>query len=63
MPHDDKRLVRKTKKAIKRVGNKHRRHDLKRNLRDHPEEAHFDAEDLGGRESSRLNGYGRKKDS
>jgi hypothetical protein len=44
---DDKRQLRKLKRAVKRDGNKHRRQDLKRKLREHPEEAHHDEENLG----------------
>jgi hypothetical protein len=54
--HDDKRQLRKLKRAVKRDGNKHRRHDLKRKLREHPEEAHHDEENVGRSSSQGLNG-------
>ena len=56
---DDKRLLRKLKRVIKRNGAKHRRHDLKQKLRDHPEEAHDDVENLGRNESRNMNGLDR----
>ena len=59
---DDKRLIRELKRVIKRDGNKHRRAELKRQLRDNPEEAHRAEEDLGGRESKALNGMDRPVD-
>jgi hypothetical protein len=57
--HDDKRQMRALKRAVKRAGNKHRRQELKRQLRDNPEDAHLAEEDLGGCESSTLNGLDR----
>lgn len=59
---DDKRQIRNLKRAIKRRGNKHRRHELKDQLREAPDEAHLAEEDLGGRESRRLNGLDRPVD-
>jgi hypothetical protein len=52
----DKRFYRKLKRVIKREGSRHRRRDLKRQLVDNPEEAHFDEEDLGDARSNLLNG-------
>ncbi len=60
--HDDKRKLRQLKKAVKRSGNKHRRHVLKRQLRAAPEDAHAAEEDLGGRESREMNRWGRPVD-
>ena len=51
-----KREVRKLKRDIKRAGSKHRRRDLKRDLRENPEEAAFSEENFGRNESSTLNG-------
>ena len=52
---DDKRQLRILKRTVKRAGNKHRRHDLKRSLHEKPEEAHFAEENLGGNVSRDLN--------
>ena len=59
MPADDKRKAREHKRAVKKRGGKHRRAELKRNLRDNPEEAAFVAEDFGRHSSPTLNGYDR----
>jgi hypothetical protein len=57
-PHDDKRLMRKLKREIKRAGNRQRRQHLKRTLQD-PEGA-ADAEfDYGRNTSANLNGNDR----
>ncbi len=60
--HDDKRKLRELKRAVKRRGNKHRRHALKRQLQQNPEEAHAAEEDLGGKESRNMNRLGRPVD-
>lgn len=59
---DDKRKLRELKRAVKRKGNKHRRHSLKRQLRRDPEEAHLAGEDLGGSESRSMNAMDRPVD-
>ncbi len=57
MPVDpDKRKIRELKRALKKRGNKHRRHQLKRNLADNPEDAANDVEQLGRHRSESLNG-------
>ncbi len=55
MPDPDKRKLREVKRAIKKRGNKHRRHELKRNLAENPEEAAHAEEDLGKHRSDTLN--------
>jgi hypothetical protein len=52
----DKRQFRKLKRDIKRAGNKRRRQHLKRDLREHPEEAPFAEFHFGCTSSSTLNG-------
>jgi hypothetical protein len=59
---DDKRKLRTLKRAVKRAGNKHRRHTLKRQLERNPEEAHLAEEDLGGNPSRNLNALERPVD-
>jgi hypothetical protein len=56
MNDDKKRELRKLKRVIKRAGSKHRRRDLKRQLRENPEEAAFSEENLGRSSSAGLNG-------
>jgi ribosome-interacting GTPase 1 len=56
VPDPDKRLMRELKRVLKKRGNKHRRHQLKRNLAENPEEAAENEEDLGKHRSDRLNG-------
>ncbi len=57
MPIDpDKRKLREMKRAVKRRGNKHRRHAAKRVLAEHPEEAADADDDFGRHSSERLNG-------
>jgi hypothetical protein len=51
----DKRKLRQLKKAIKRAGNKSRRHSLKRDLLENPEEAHRSEYDFGRGSSTGLN--------
>jgi hypothetical protein len=60
--NDDKRKLRELKKAIKRKGNKHRRHALKRQLQQDPRQAHLAQEDLGGSESRNMNRLDRPVD-
>jgi hypothetical protein len=60
MPADpDKRKLRELKRAVKRRGVKHRRAELKRNLRDNPEEAAHAQESLGRFRSADYNGLDR----
>jgi hypothetical protein len=54
--HDDKRLYRKIKRDVKRVGNHRRRQHLKRDLRDNPEEAAFTHFEFGKSSSASMNG-------
>jgi len=51
----DKRRLRQLKKAIKRAGNKSRRHALKRDLVENPDEAHRSEYDFGWDSSIGLN--------
>ncbi len=51
-----KRELRKLKRDIKRAGNKHRRRQLKRDLADRPDEAHWSEESVGRNQSAGLNG-------
>jgi len=60
--HDHKRKLRNLKKAVKRKGNKHRRNELKRQLRNDPEEAHRAEEDVGGNKSRNMNAMDRPVD-
>ena len=61
MPVDpDKRKIRELKRAVKRRGSKHRRAELKRTLRDNPEEAAFAEEDFGRHSSEVFNGIDQK---
>lgn len=59
-PDPDKRKLRELKRAIKKRGNKHRRQQLQRDLRENPEEAAHSEEDLGRYRSDTLNGLDRK---
>lgn len=52
----DKRRLRQLKRDIKRAGKKRRRHQLKRELVDKPEEAHWSEEKLGRFRSADFNG-------
>jgi len=54
--HDDKRLYRKLKRDVKRAGNRQRRHHLKQELRDNPEEAANTVFDFGKSSSAAMNG-------
>lgn len=58
---DDKRLIRNLKRSVKKAGNRHRRQDLKRQLRENPDEAHLAEEDLGGNRSETMNGLDRPR--
>jgi hypothetical protein len=50
-----KRELRKLKRVIKRAGSKHRRRELKRDLRERPEDAAHSEENLGRNRSNTLN--------
>jgi hypothetical protein len=52
----DKRKYRQLKRDIKRAGSKHRRRDFKRQLRDNPDEAHWQDENFGRYSSAAMNG-------
>lgn len=52
----DKKRLRDLKRKIKRSGNKKARADLKRDLANNPEEAHFGEIQRGKRRSENLNG-------
>jgi hypothetical protein len=52
----DKRQQRKLKREIKQAGNKKRRLQLKNDLRDNPEEAHWNEPSVGKQSSELLNG-------
>ena len=54
--HDDKRLIRKLKRDVKRAGNRRRRQHLKRELHDNPEEAAHTQYDFGKHSSASMNG-------
>jgi hypothetical protein len=56
MKHDDKRELRNLKRAVKKAGNRKRRQTLKRDLRDHPEEAAHSEFEFGRDSSTGLNG-------
>jgi hypothetical protein len=60
MPVDpDKRKLRELKRAVKRRGSKHRRAELKKVLRENPEEAAFAEETYGRHSSEAYNGLDR----
>jgi len=52
----DKRDLRRTKRIVKKSGNRHRRRELQRDLIDNPEGAAFTEEDLGHHRSDGFNG-------
>jgi hypothetical protein len=52
----DKRQIRKLKRSVKKAGNKKRRKQLKNDLRDNPEEAHWTEPTVGNLSSATLNG-------
>src|SRR5262249_58072907 len=56
MNPEDKPRYRTLKRDVKRAGNKRRRHFLKRELRDNPEEAPHSEFDFGDTSSEALNG-------
>jgi hypothetical protein len=51
-----KREQRQLKREIKRAGSQRRRRELKRDLRENPEEAPFSEEDFGRYSTAGLNG-------
>ena len=55
----DKRRMRQLKRDIKRAGKKHRRRELKRDLADNPEEAHWTEPSFGRHSSEGFNGMDR----
>jgi hypothetical protein len=52
----DKRQMRKLKRDVKKAGNKKRRAQLKRDLADNPDEAHWSEPTVGRLSSEALNG-------
>ena len=57
MPVDpDKRTLREQKRAVKKRGNKHRRQQFARDLREKPEEAAHSEEKFGRHSSANYNG-------
>jgi hypothetical protein len=52
----DKRRIRKIKKDFKRLGNKHNRRKMKRQLEENPDDAHLTDHDLGAWRSESFNG-------
>jgi hypothetical protein len=52
----DKRHLRKLKRDIKQAGNKKRRLQLKNDLRENPDEAHWSEPTVGRQSSETLNG-------
>lgn len=59
MSHEQKRDLRKLKREIKKAGSRKRRANLKRDLRENPEEAPFSELRYGRNRSSNLNGFDR----
>ena len=55
MKRDDKRLLRKLKRDVKRAGNRKRRQHLKRDLVENPDEAAHTEFDFGRHSSTGLN--------
>lgn len=55
-PDPDKRKLRELKRVVKKLGNKHRRRALKRDLAANPDEAAHAEESFGGFRSADLNG-------
>lgn len=51
-----KRELREQKREVKKKGNRHRRQQLKRSLRETPEEAHLAEPTVGRHRSADLNG-------
>jgi hypothetical protein len=56
----NKRLVRETKRTVKKLGGKLRRRELKKQLREQPEDAAHAEETFGRLRSDVFNGYDRK---
>ncbi len=52
----EKKERRALKRSVKRAGKKHRRAALKRDLREHPEDAGYSEEQFGRHESAVFNG-------
>ncbi|MFO0937172.1 MAG: hypothetical protein U0798_11735 [Gemmataceae bacterium] len=60
MPVDPlKRKLREEKRAVKKRGNKHRRQQFARDLRERPDEAAFSEESFGRHSSAAYNGLDR----
>jgi hypothetical protein len=59
MPDPDKRKLREQKRIVKKLGTKHRRRQLKRDLAENPDDAAHTQEDLGRYRSETLNGLDR----
>lgn len=53
---NEKRAYRQLKRELKRAGNKARRNYLKKQLRENPEEAHWDEFDFGLNSTEEMNG-------
>lgn len=62
MKHDDKRIVRKLKRDVKRDGNKKRRNYFKKQLRAEPAQAHEAKFEFGRASSQSMNGMDRPAD-
>jgi hypothetical protein len=60
MEHDHKRQLRQLKREIKRAGNKRLRRQLRREVVENPEDAHFAEVSFGRLSSAGLNGLDRK---
>lgn len=58
---NEKREYRRNKRELKKAGNRDVRNFLKRQLRDNPEEAHWDEVDYGDNSTEHMNG--KYKDS
>jgi hypothetical protein len=54
-----KRDQRQTKRELKQAGSQHRRRQLKRELRENPEEAPYSEENFGRYSTAELNGMDR----
>lgn len=54
-----KRDQRQAKRELKQAGSQHRRRQLKRELRESPEEAHLSEENFGRYSTAELNGMDR----
>lgn len=55
----DKRQLRRLKRDVKRAGQRKRRQQLKRDLRENPEEAHWSEPTFGHASSETMNGLDR----